>query len=104
MAKKVFFIFTITFLHVMAEEDATLQNLTRVDHASNIYIGAKHIQRIDHFYINEENLSCTERYLPIMFTMLNENKNKINVNGYLKEDGRLIAKQENSSNCKIIKK
>lgn len=79
-------------------------NYTRIENPAHVYVGSNHIQKIREFMINEENLHCTERYLPISFAMLNEERKSVEVKAFISEYGSLVQKQENLTTCHIYKK
>jgi hypothetical protein len=81
----------------------SIDNLMKVEEAANIYVGTYLIQKIKSFYVNESLVSCEDRYLPIIFKMLNSKNEEIEVQGLLTEFGNLITQQE-KTNCKIMKK
>ena len=82
----------------------TRDNFIKVQNAANIYVGPnKSIQKIYEFYINDTGLTCSEKYLPIMFSMKNAQNNQEDVAGYLSETGYLMEKQE-LSECPIVRR
>ena len=78
------------------------RNLLKIENASNIFIGGKHIQKIKHFQIDDR-IECMYKYLPIIFKMQVDNETK-DVKGWLTKHGNLVEQQENNSNCHIYKK
>ena len=80
-----------------------LGNYTKVENAANIHVGTTFIQKIKTFYINDSSITCTDRYLPILFIILNEKNVHVEVGGFLTEHGNLIEEQEKIK-CRIFKK
>ena len=82
----------------------TRDNFIKVQNAHNIYVGPNYsIKKIYEFYINDTGLTCSEKYLPIMFSMKNAQNNQEDVAGYLSETGYLMDKQE-LSECPIVRR
>ena len=77
---------------------------TKVNNAANIYVGTKNFfQKINSFHINDSLIKCNERFLPILFLMINSQNKEEEVDGYLTEYGNLIDHQE-STHCRVMKK
>ena len=100
----IIFSFNLGFLY--AYENFTETNitstLTKIEHASNVYVTLKHVKKIKEFYI-DESIACNYKYLPIVFTIHSENQTGT-VKGWLTEHGNLINSQQNHTNCHIFKK
>lgn len=94
----------LTFFFSVCSSFPNNENYTKVEHANNIYVGSKNFyQKIKMFYINDSELRCTDRYLPILFVMINSHNIEKEVDGYLTEYGDLIEKQE-TGHCRTFKK
>lgn len=84
--------------------ERSYENYTKVENADNIFVGSKNFfQKIKTFHINDSDLRCTDRYLPILFLMLNSQNIEKEVDGYLNEHGKIIDHQE-TGHCRIFKK
>ena len=97
--RMLFSIFILSRLNEANSKDDFIE----VDEADNIYVGTYLIQKIKIFYINDSLFSCVDRYLPIIFKILNSNNDEIEVTGLLTEFGNLINQLE-KSNCRLYKK
>ena len=88
--------------YTSADSTSAYDKLTKIENASNIFIGHKHIQKIKAFYIDDD-IVCTDKHLPIIFHMHSENET-VDARGWLTEHGNVVEHQENSSNCHLFKK
>ena len=78
--------------------------LIKVQNAANIFIGPNSfIQKINEFYINDTGLSCSDKYLPIIFVMKNDKNVDQDARGFLNENGALMDKQE-KEDCVFFKR
>ena len=92
------------FAYLSANITSAFDHLIKIENASNIYVGHHHLQKIKEFHINDD-IVCTDKYLPIIFKMHTENKTvETYVSGWLTEHGNVVEHQENSSNCHLYKK
>ena len=104
-----FFLIWFILKTIKADDEKLTQNakfakFTKIDNAANIYIGNGLYQKISQFLIDEDHLDCQDKYLPIIFDMIKEDKNSLLVKGLLTQSGTLVSKQDNISTCKIFKK
>ena len=92
-------LFSKIFLVIGYDQDT----YTKVLNAANIMVGTSFIQKISSFHINDSNITCTDRYLPILFRMINDKSEDVEVKGLLTEYGNLVKDQE-KINCRLFKK
>ena len=95
--------YDLKFLSCALPFTNSFEKFTKVEKSENIYVGKNLYQKIKMFHINDSKLICTERFLPILFLMLNEKNSETEVAGLLTENGNLIESQE-TIKCRIFKK
>jgi hypothetical protein len=70
-------------------------NFIKVQNAANIFVGPnKSFQKINEFHIDDTDISCIDKHLPIIFVMKNQQNMDQDVKGFLNENGALMVKQE----------
>ena len=104
MAKRICFIWICFSIILRNSADEYYNHYAKFMNPVNIYVGSDPIQKIQEFYIDEAVLACTNRYLPIIFSMVGEDAKNVDVKGWLTEHGNLIQAQANSSLCHLFKK
>ena len=80
---------------------------TRVENQDNLFVGTNHtkkcFQKISIFFVNDSSLSCSNRYLQILFNVLTDKNQEVAATGFLTETGGITNIQE-AQTCVLIKK
>ena len=85
---------------------ATEETYTKVEKAENLSVGQqlstlaastiikRFFQKINTFYINDSRLSCSDRFVQIIFLVLNDKSIEVQAEGFLTETGGVRAVQQ----------
>ena len=64
------------------------QNFVGTNHSKKVF------QKIDTFFVNDSSLACSDRYVQILFNVLNDKNQEVHAIGYLTERGGISNLQD----------